>query len=50
MKFVSDENSRKWRVPSLLYVDDLVLWSEFDNNVRLVDRFDYVCKRRNLKV
>src|SRR5678815_5285247 len=45
------ENGREWRVPYLLYVDDLVLCGESEESLRgLVERFGRVCKRRGLKV
>src|SRR5678816_2501081 len=45
------ENGEEWRVPYLLYVDDLVLCGESEESLkRLVERFGRVCKRRGLKV
>src|SRR5678815_5371946 len=45
------ENGREWRVPYLLYADDLVLCGESEENLRgLVKRFGRVCKWRGLKV
>src|SRR5678815_2772543 len=45
------ENEREWRVPYLLYEDDLVLCGESEESLRgLVERFGRVCKRRGLKV
>src|SRR5678816_4114816 len=45
------ENEREWRVPNLLYEDDLVLWRESEESLRgLVERFGRVCKRSGLKV
>ena len=44
-------NGREWRVPCLLYADDLVLCSESEEGLRkLVERFGRVCKRRGLTV
>ena len=45
------ENGDEWRVPYLLYADDLVLCGESEESLRgLVQRFGRVCKRRGLKV
>src|SRR5678816_4329836 len=45
------ENGGEWRVPYLLYADDLVLCGESEESLRgLVERFGWVCKRRGLKV
>jgi hypothetical protein len=45
------ENGREWRLPCLLYADDLVLCGESEESLRrLVERFGKVCKRRGLKV
>jgi hypothetical protein len=45
------ENGREWRIPCLLYADDLVLCGESEESLeRLVERFGRVCKRRGLKV
>src|SRR5678816_4399669 len=45
------ENGGEWRVPYLLYADDLVLCSESEESLRgLVERFGRVCKRMSLKV
>ena len=39
------ENGREWRVPCLLYVDDLVLCGESEESLRrLVEGFGRVCK------
>src|SRR5678816_3326092 len=44
-------NGGEWRVPYLLYADDLVLYGESEESLRrLVERFGRVCKRRGLKV
>ena len=44
-------NRREWRVPCLLYANDLVLCSESEEGLRkLVERFGSVCKRRGLTV
>src|SRR5678816_4589043 len=45
------ENGDKWRVPYLLYADDLVLCGESEESLSgMVERFGRVCKRRGLKV
>jgi hypothetical protein len=45
------ENGREWKVPCLLYADDLALCSESEEGLqRLVEGFGRVCKRRGLKV
>src|SRR5678815_3213676 len=45
------ENEREWRVPYLLYKDDLVLRGESEESLRgMVERFGRVCKRRGFKV
>src|SRR5678815_2570334 len=45
------ENGREWRVPYLLYADDLALCGESEESLRgLVEGFGRVCKRRVLKV
>src|SRR5678816_196775 len=45
------ENGDEWKVPYLLYVNDLVLCGESEESLRrLVERFDIVCKRSGLKV
>src|SRR5678816_1428656 len=45
------ENGDEWKVPYLLYADDLVLCGESEESLRrLVERFDRVCKSRGLKV
>src|SRR5678816_221765 len=45
------EDEREWRVPYLLYEDDLVLRGESEESLRgMVVRFGRVCKRRGLKV
>src|SRR5678815_1343878 len=45
------ENGDEWRVPYLLYADDLVLCGECEESLRgLIERFGRVCKRRGLKV
>ena len=42
MRFL--EKGREWRLPGLLYVNDLVLCGKLD------ERFVEVCRRRGLKV
>src|SRR5678815_2452669 len=45
------ENRDEWRVPYLLYADDLVLCGESEESFRgLVERFGRVCKGKGLKV
>ena len=40
-----------WILPSLLYVDNLIMCGESEEDLRaIVGRFDGVCKRRGLKV
>ena len=49
MRFQEEE--REWRLPGLLYVDDLVLCGESEEDLRaMAERFVEVCRRRNLKV
>ena len=44
------EEGREWRLPGLLYADDLVLYGESEEDLRLiVGRFIEVCRRRGLK-
>ena len=44
------ENGREFRVPCLLYADDLALCSESEPNLRrLVERFGRVCKIKGMK-
>ena len=45
------ENGGEWRVPCLLYADDLVLCGESEVSLsRLVEGFGRICRRRGLKV
>ena len=45
------EDGREWRVPGLLYADDLVLCGESDEDLRvMVGMFTEVCRRRELEV
>ena len=45
------EDGRKWRLPGLLYADDLVLCGESEEELReMVGRFAEMCRRRGLKV
>ena len=44
------ENGKEWKVPCLLYADDLVSCSESVENLRLGELFGRVCKRRGMKV
>ena len=42
---------RGWRLPGLLYADDLVLCGESEEELRaMVERFAEVCRRRGLKI
>ena len=44
------EDGREWRLPGLLYADDLFLCGESEENLRVnVGRFAEVCRRRGLK-
>ena len=45
------EEGREWRLPGLLYADNLVLCGESEGGLRaMVGRFVEVCRRRGLKV
>ena len=45
------EEEREWRLPGLLYADELVLWGELEEDLRaMVELFVEVCRRRGLKV
>ena len=45
------EDGREWRLPGLLFADDLVLCGESEEDLRaMVGRFPEVCRRRGLKV
>ena len=45
------KEGREWRLPSLLYADDLLLCGESEEDPReMVGRFAKVCRRRGLKV
>ena len=45
------EEGREWRLPDLLYADDLVLYGESEEDLRvIVGCFAEVCKRRGLIV
>ena len=45
------EEGREWRLPGLLYADDLVLCGESEEDLRaMVGRFAEVCSRRGLRV
>ena len=49
MKFL--EKEREWKLPDLLYVDNLVLCGESEEDLRaVVGRFVEVCRRRELEV
>ena len=44
------DDGREWRLPGLLYADDLVLCGESEEDLRaLVRRFLEVCRRRGMK-
>ena len=41
----------EWRLPGLLYADDLVLYGESEEDLKaMVGQFAVVCRRRGLKV
>ena len=45
------EEGREWRLPGLLYANDLVLCGESEEDLKvMVERFVDVCRRRGLKV
>ena len=45
------EDRREWRLPGLLYADDLVLCGELEEDLRaMVGHFVELCKRRGVKV
>ena len=45
------EKGREWRLPGILYADDLVLCGDSKEDMRtMVNRFVVVCRRRGLKV
>ena len=45
------KEGREWRLPGLLYADDMVLWGESEEHLRaMAGRFVEVCRRRGLKV
>ena len=49
MRFL--EEGREWRLPVLLYADDLVFCGESEEDLRaMVGRFVEVCRRGGLKV
>ena len=49
MRFM--EEGREWRLPGLLYADDLFFCGESEENLRvMVGQFIQVCRRRGLKV
>ena len=49
LRFLEDE--REWRLPSLLYADDLVLCGELKEDLRMMLRqFAEMCRRRGLEV
>ena len=48
VSFLEDE--REWRLPGLLYADDLVLCAELEEDLRaMVKQFAEVCRRRGLR-
>ena len=45
-----EEDGREWRLSGLLYADDLVLFGDSEEDLRvMVRRFVEVCRRRGLK-
>ena len=45
------EEGREWRLPSFLYVDDLVMCGESEEDLRkMVERVVDACRRRGLKI
>ena len=45
------EDGKEWRLPGLLYANDLVVCRESEENLRvMVGRFTEVCRKRGLKV
>ena len=45
------EDGREWRMPGLLYAEDLVQCGESEEDLRvMVGRFAEVCRRKGLKV
>ena len=45
------EEGKEWRLPGLLYADDLVLCAELEKDLKtMVGWFVEVCRRRGLKV
>ena len=45
------DEGREWRLPGLLYADDLVLGSKLEEDLKVVvGHFVEVCRRRDLKV
>ena len=49
MRFLEDGGV--WRLSGLLYVDDLVLCCESEEDLRvMVEQFAKVCRRRGLKI
>ena len=44
------EDGREWRLPGLLYADDLILCGELEEDLRvMVKRFAEMCRKRGLK-
>ena len=45
------KEGREWRLPDLLYTDDLFLWGESEEDLRImVGHFVELCMRRGMKV
>ena len=44
------ENGREWRLPGLLYADDLVLCGESEEDLRSMVGWFAVCRMRGLKI
>ena len=47
---VDGKEGREWRLPGLLYADDLVLCDESEDLRVMVGQFFEMCRRRELKV
>ena len=45
------EEGREWRLPGLLYADNLVMYGDWKEDLKvMVDHFVEVCRRRGVKV
>ena len=48
---VLEEKGREWKLPHLLYADDLVLWGKLEGNLwAMVGYFPEICRRGGLEV